>query len=293
MENEILKKVRKIEIKTRGLSNDIFAGKYHSAFKGRGMAFSEVRSYRIGDDVRDIDWNVTARNQEPYIKIYEEERELTMMLLIDVSASRMFGTQQMLKKNLVTEISAVLAFSAAQNNDKIGCIFFSDKIEKYVPPKKGRQHVLRIISDLLEFQPESKGTDIGMALQFFANVVKKRCTAFLMSDLMDVDIAQQKARFEDALKIAASKHDLVALRVYDKRETEIPNVGIVEMLDAESGRKAWVDTASRKVRKSYASHWNSTDTIIGSTLLKNRIDSVNIATDDDYVASLIRLFKMR
>ena len=293
MENEILKKVRKIEIKTRGLSNDIFAGKYHSAFKGRGMAFSEVRSYRVGDDIRDIDWNVTARSQEPYIKIYEEERELTMMLLVDVSASRMFGTRNMLKKNLVTEIAAVLAFSAAQNNDKIGCIFFSDRIEKYVPPKKGRQHVLRIISDLIEFQPESTGTDIGMALQFFANVMKKRCTAFLLSDLIDVDPETGKVRFEDALKIAGSKHDVVSLRIYDKRETELPDVGIVEMLDAETGRKAWVDTASRKVRRAYADHWRSNNTAITSTLLKNRIDNVDIATDDDYVASLIRLFKMR
>ena len=293
MENEILKKVRKIEIKTRGLSNDIFAGKYHSAFKGRGMAFSEVRSYRVGDDIRDIDWNVTARSQEPYIKIYEEERELTMMLLVDVSASRMFGTRNMLKKNLVTEIAAVLAFSAAQNNDKIGCIFFSDRIEKYVPPKKGRQHVLRIISDLIEFQPESTGTDIGMALQFFANVMKKRCTAFLLSDLIDVDPETGKVRFEDALKIAGSKHDVVSLRIYDKRETELPDVGIIEMLDAETGRKAWVDTASRKVRRAYADHWRSNNTAITSTLLKNRIDNVDIATDDDYVASLIRLFKMR
>lgn len=290
---EVIKKVRKIEIKTRGLSNDIFAGKYHSAFKGRGMAFSEVRGYRIGDDIRDIDWNVTARSREPHVKIYEEERELTMMLLIDVSASGMFGTNNMLKRNLMTEVAAVLAFSAAQNNDKIGCILFSDKIEKYVPPKKGRQHVLRIISDLLDFEPQSKGTDMGEALRFFANVVKKRCTAFLLSDFMDIDTKAGKPRYEDALKIAAGKHDLVGLRVYDQRETELPNVGIVELIDAETGRKAWVDTASRRVRKAYAEHWTTNNTIIGQSLTKNRVDSVNISTSDDYVMSLIRLFKMR
>lgn len=293
MDDNILKKVRKIEIKTRGLSNDIFAGKYHSAFKGRGMAFSEVRDYRPGDDVRDIDWNVTARNRQPYIKVYEEERELTMMLLVDVSASRMFGTRELLKKNLITEISAVLAFSAAQNNDKIGCIFFSDRIEKYVPPKKGRQYVLRIISDLIDFEPQGRGTDINGAMRFFSNVIKKRCTAFILSDFMDVDTDGGKVRFEEAIRIAASRHDIVGLRIYDHRETELPNVGIVELQDAESGRKIWVDTASVRTRKAYSDHWTSASELIGSTLTKCRIDSVDVATDDDYVAALIRLFKMR
>lgn len=296
-EEDILKKVRKIEIKTRGLSNDIFAGKYHSAFKGRGMAFSEVRDYRIGDDIRDIDWNVTARNRDPYIKVYEEERELTMMLLVDVSASRMFGTQGQLKKNLITEIAAVLAFSAAQNNDKIGCVFFSDRIEKYVPPKKGRQHVLRIISDLVDFTPEGKGTDINGALRFFTNVMKKRCTAFLLSDFMDLshDASGQSmaVNFEEGLKIAASRHDLVGLRIYDIREAVLPDVGIVEMQDAETGRKVWVDSASRKTRDSYARYWEVASAAIGHALTKCRIDSVNVATGEDYVAALLRLFKMR
>ena len=296
-EEDILKKVRKIEIKTRGLSNDIFAGKYHSAFKGRGMAFSEVRDYRIGDDIRDIDWNVTARNRAPYIKVYEEERELTMMLLVDVSASRMFGTQGQLKKNLITEIAAVLAFSAAQNNDKIGCIFFSDRIEKYVPPKKGRQHVLRIISDLVDFVPEGKGTDINGALRFFTNVMKKRCTAFLLSDFMDLSPnAADKSmgvNFEEGLKIAASRHDLVGLRIYDIREAELPNVGIVEVQDAETGKKVWVDSASAKTRDSYARYWDVASAAIGHALTKCRIDSVSVATGEDYVAALLRLFKMR
>lgn len=296
-EEDILRKVRKIEIKTRGLSNDIFAGKYHSAFKGRGMAFSEVRDYRIGDDIRDIDWNVTARNRKPYIKVYEEERELTMMLLVDVSASRMFGTQGQLKKNLITEIAAVLAFSAAQNNDKIGCIFFSDRIEKYVPPKKGRQHVLRIISDLVDFEPEGKGTDINGALRFFTNVMKKRCTAFLLTDFMDLsqDASDQTmaVNFEEGLKIASSRHDVVGLRIYDVRETALPDVGIIEVQDAETGRKVWVDSASKKTRDSYARYWEVASAAISHALTKCRIDSVNVATGEDYVAALLRLFKMR
>lgn len=296
-EEDILRKVRKIEIKTRGLSNDIFAGKYHSAFKGRGMAFSEVRDYRIGDDIRDIDWNVTARNRKPYIKVYEEERELTMMLLVDVSASRMFGTQGQLKKNLITEIAAVLAFSAAQNNDKIGCIFFSDRIEKYVPPKKGRQHVLRIISDLVDFEPEGKGTDINGALRFFTNVMKKRCTAFLLTDFMDLsrEASDQTmaVNFEEGLKIASSRHDVVGLRIYDIRETTLPDVGIIEVQDAETGRKMWVDSASAKTRDSYARYWETASAAIAHTLTKCRIDSVSVATGEDYVAALLRLFKMR
>lgn len=292
-EEDILRKVRKIEIKTRGLSNDIFAGKYHSAFKGRGMAFSEVRDYRIGDDIRDIDWNVTARNRKPYIKVYEEERELTMMLLVDVSASRMFGTQGQLKKNLITEIAAVLAFSAAQNNDKIGCIFFSDRIEKYIPPKKGRQHVLRIISDLVDFEPEGRGTDLNGALRFFTNVMKKRCTAFLLTDFMDLVPGAGGTRFEEGLKIASSRHDLVGLRIYDVRETALPDVGIVEMQDAETGRKVWVDTASRRTRDSYAAYWELASAAIARTLTKCRVDTVSVATGEDYVAALLRLFKMR
>ncbi len=292
-EEDILRKVRKIEIKTRGLSNDIFAGKYHSAFKGRGMAFSEVRDYRIGDDIRDIDWNVTARNRKPYIKVYEEERELTMMLLVDVSASRMFGTQGQLKKNLITEIAAVLAFSAAQNNDKIGCIFFSDRIEKYIPPKKGRQHVLRIISDLVDFEPEGRGTDLNGALRFFTNVMKKHCTAFLLTDFMDLVPGAGGTRFEEGLKIASSRHDLVGLRIYDVRETALPDVGIVEMQDAETGRKVWVDTASRRTRDSYAAYWELASAAIARTLTKCRVDTVSVATGEDYVAALLRLFKMR
>lgn len=291
MSDDIIKKVRKIEIKTRGLSNDIFAGRYHSAFKGRGMAFSEVRDYRVGDDIRDIDWNVTARSGNAHIKVYEEERELTLMLLVDVSGSRMFGTREMLKRNLATEMAAVLAFSAAQNNDKIGCIFFSDQIEKYVPPKKGKQHVLRIISDLVDFEPQSRGTDLGQALKFFANVIKKRCTAFIISDFMD--IRDGKASFEDALKIARSKHDIVGLRLYDQRETELPNVGIIELRDAETGAKAWVDTASARVRNQYADHWKTQNATINNTLTKSRIDNVSVATDEDYVIALMRLFKMR
>ncbi|MFI3298820.1 MAG: DUF58 domain-containing protein [Rikenellaceae bacterium] len=291
MENDILKKVRRVEIKTRGLSREIFAGKYHTAFKGRGMAFSEVREYRQGDDVRDIDWNVTARARSPYIKLYEEERELTMMLLIDVSGSGAFGTQTMYKRQLATEIAAVIAFSAASNNDKVGAIFFTDKVEKYVPPKKGRQHVLRIISDLIDFKPENKGTDIGSALQFFAGVQKKRSTAFILSDFIDGG----KLATTDSyiLSIAASKHDLVALRLYDKREEELPNVGIVELRDAETGKKEWVDTSSKRTRREYAENYRQLCEAITKTLSSKKIDNIAIATDEDYVMSLIKLFKMR
>ena len=240
-ENDILKRVRKIEIKTRGLSNEIFAGKYHTAFRGRGMSFSEVREYRAGDDVRDIDWNVTARSRTPHIKVYEEERELTMMLLVDVSGSRMFGTTDRLKKNLQTEIAAVLAFSASENNDKVGCIFFSDRIEKFIPPKKGRSHILAIIRELVGFEPQSRGTRISEALRFLTNVTKKHCTAFLLSDFLDP--GKDRTALEDALKIASGKHDLVGIRVSDPREAELPDVGIIEMKDAETGRKAWLDTS--------------------------------------------------
>ena len=289
--SDILKQVRRIEIKTRGLSNDIFAGKYHSAFKGRGMAFSEVREYRVGDDVRDIDWNVTARSRQPHIKIYEEERELTMMLLIDVSGSRMFGTTEKLKKNTITEIAAVLAFSAAQNNDKVGCIFFSDRVEKFIPPKKGRAHVLMIIKELISFMPENNGTDISEGLRYLTNILKKRSTAFVLSDFMDT--ADGRARFEDALKIASGKHDVVGIRVYDRREQQLPDVGILELKDAETGEKVWVDTASRAVRDAYARNWEQTSALIDSSLKRCRVDNVKIATGEDYVTSLMKLFKRR
>ena len=289
--SDILKQVRRIEIKTRGLSNDIFAGKYHSAFKGRGMAFSEVREYRVGDDVRDIDWNVTARSRQPHIKIYEEERELTMMLLIDVSGSRMFGTTEKLKKNTITAIAAVLAFSAAQNNDKVGCIFFSDRVEKFIPPKKGRAHVLMIIKELISFMPENNGTDISEGLRYLTNILKKRSTAFVLSDFMDT--ADGRARFEDALKIASGKHDMVGIRVYDRREQQLPDVGILELKDAETGEKVWVDTASRAVRDAYARNWEQTSALIDSSLKRCRVDNVKIATGEDYVTSLMKLFKRR
>lgn len=292
-DNDILKKVRKIEIKTRGLSNQMFAGKYHSAFKGRGMSFSEVRGYRVGDDVRDIDWNVTARTGEPYIKTYEEERELTMMLLIDVSGSRIFGSSDNLKKNIMTEIAAILAFSASSNNDKIGCIFFSDKIEKYIPPKKGRQHILLIIRELLEFTPQSKKTNIGVALEFLTNILKKRSTAFLISDFMDVDMQAKKSHFEDALKIASKKHDIVGIKVFDKRDHEIPDVGIIEFHDAESGENIWIDSSSAKVRNDYANYAKESNFLIDNTLMRYRIDNVAVSTADDYVKALIKLFKQR
>ena len=290
-ENDILKRVRKIEIKTRGLSNEIFAGKYHTAFRGRGMSFSEVREYRAGDDVRDIDWNVTARSRTPHIKVYEEERELTMMLLVDVSGSRMFGTTDRLKKNLQTEIAAVLAFSASENNDKVGCIFFSDRIEKFIPPKKGRSHILTIIRELVGFRPESRGTKLSEPIRFLTNVNKKRCTTFILSDFMDS--SGDREALDDALKIARGKHDLVGIRVCDPREAELPDVGIVELRDAETGRKVWVDTSSRAVREHYAATWRRRSDEIDATLKHNRIDSVLIPTDGDYVAELIKLFRQR
>ena len=248
--SEILKKVRRIEIKTRGLSRNIFSGHYHSAFKGRGMAFSEVREYQYGDDIRNIDWNVTARFQKPYLKIFDEERELMVMLLIDVSGSNEFGTQGAFKEDLMTEIAAVLAFSAIQNNDKVGVIFFSDKIEKFIPPKKGTTHILRIIRELIDFKPESQGTDISEALRFLTNAIKKRCTAFIISDFMD-------HAFEQAIKIASGKHDLVAIRVYDKRETELPPIGMIEVFDKESEGRTWVDTSSKKVRDNFSLWWKN------------------------------------
>lgn len=290
-ENDILRRVRKIEIKTRGLSNEIFAGKYHTAFRGRGMSFSEVREYRMGDDVRDIDWNVTARSRKPHIKIYEEERELTMMLVVDVSGSRMFGSGERLKKSIITEIAAVLAFSAAQNNDKVGCILFSDRVEKFIPPKKGRSHILMIIRELIGFEPVSRGTRLSEPVRFLTNVNKKRCTTFILSDFMDS--SSDRAALDDALKIAGGRHDLVAVRVTDPREAEMPDVGIVELRDAESGRKVWVDTSSARVREHYASVWRERSEAIAETLRRNRIDTAEVSTDGDYVTELIKLFKQR
>ena len=291
VENDILKRVRKIEIKTRGLSNEIFAGKYHTAFRGRGMSFSEVREYRAGDDVRDIDWNVTARSRKPHIKVYEEERELTMMLVVDVSGSRMFGSNELLKKNVITEIGAVLAFSAAQNNDKVGCIFFSDRVEKFIPPKKGRQHILMIIRELVGFKPEGRGTSLSEPLRFLAAVSKKRTTAFLLSDFMDSEA--DAVAFEEALKITSGRHDLVGIRVYDQREQELPDVGILELEDAETGKKVWIDSSSRRVREAYANDWARRNQRIETVLKQNRIDTATVATDEDYVKALIKLFKQR
>ena len=289
--SEILKQVRKIEIKTRGLSSDIFAGHYHSAFKGRGMAFSEVREYRVGDDVRDIDWNVTARSNKPHIKVYEEERELTMMLLVDVSGSRGFGSTEKIKKNLLTEIAAVLAFSASETGDKVGCILFSDRIEKFIPPKKGRSHILMIIRELIEFTPESRGTSLAEPVRYLTGALKKRCTAFLISDFLTTPT--DTTAFEESLRIASSKHDIVSIRIYDPREAELPDVGIIEMKDAESGAGVWVDTSSRRVRESYAEAWKERSEEMERLLRRCRVDVATVATDEDYVKSLIKLFKRR
>ncbi len=291
--SELLKKVRKIEIKTRGLSRNIFAGEYHSAFKGRGMSFSEVREYQYGDDIRNIDWNVTARFNHPYIKIYEEERELTVMLLVDISNSRVFGTEMQLKKNLITEISAVLSFSAIQNNDKIGMIMFSDKIEKFIPPKKGRKHILRIIRELIEFTPDSSGTNISEALKYLTNAIKKRCTAFLISDFFDQDNESYQLNYEEALRVANNKHDVIGLQIYDKRETELPTVGVINMKDAETGETIWVDSSSRAVRENYKEWWKRTNQNIKTAFTQAGVDYVAIATGQDYVKPLINLFKRR
>ena len=289
--SDILRQVRKIEIKTRGLSNDIFAGHYHSAFKGRGMAFSEVREYRVGDDVRDIDWNVTARSRSPHIKVYEEERELTLMLLVDVSGSRMFGTADKLKKNVITEIAAVLAFSDTENNDKLGCILFSDRIEKFIPPKKGRSHILMIIRELIEFVPQHGGTALSEPFRYLTNVLKKRCTAFVLSDFMEPE--EDRKRFEDALKIASGKHDIVGIRVYDRRDAELPDVGIMEVQDAETGRKMWIDTSLAALRDHYRGEWERLSRETASVLNRSRVDNVSVATDEDYVKALIKLFNRR
>lgn len=283
---ELLKKVRQIEIKTRGLSNHIFAGEYHSAFKGRGMTFAEVREYQYGDDIRNIDWNVTARFNHPYIKVFEEEREMTVMLLIDVSGSREFGTNVRTKKELITEMAATLAFSTIQNNDKIGVIFFSDKIEKFIPPQKGRKHVLYIIRELIDFEPESKLTDINEALRYFTNAIKKRSTAFLISDFID-------ANFADALTIASRKHDLVALQVYDALEADLPSVGLMKLCDAETGQERWVDSSDARLRMAYKNHWNESQLRLEKLFQKNNVDSVSVSTSDDFVKSLMKLFKLR
>ena len=283
---DLLKRVRQIEIKSRGLSNNIFAGEYHSAFKGRGMTFSEVREYQYGDDIRNIDWNVTARFNHPYVKVFEEERELTVVLLIDVSGSRDFGTSFKYKKNIITEIAAVLAFSAIQNNDKIGVIFFSDKIEKFITPQKGRKHILHIIRQLISFTPENKTTNIGEALRYLTNAIKKRCTAFIISDFIDDE-------FENPLKIANQKHDVVALKVYDKRETEMPPVGLVKMKDAETGHYSWIDTSNSSVRKAFSKWWKENDENTQAIFRKCGIDNTSIRTDEDYVKSLMYLFKKR
>ena len=285
--SEIIKKVRKIEIKTRGLSSNIFAGQYHSAFKGRGMAFSEVREYQYGDDVRDIDWNVTARFHKPYVKVFEEERELTVMLLIDVSGSQNFGTQHQMKRDMVTEIAATLAFSAIQNNDKIGVIFFSDKIEKYIPPKKGRKHILYIIREMLDFHADSLHTDVGQAIEFLTSVSKRRCTAFLLSDFyVRQDFLQQ-------LTIANRKHDVVAIQVYDKRGRDLPDVGLMKVVDAETGFEQYIDTSSKKMREAYRRYWENRQNGLKETFAKSNVDSVTIATDEDFVKALLGLFKQR
>ena len=285
--SEILKKVRKIEIKARGLSSNVFAGQYHSAFKGRGMAFSEVREYQYGDDVRDIDWNVTARFHRPYIKVFEEERELTVMLMIDVSGSLDFGTQRQMKRDMVTEIAATIAFSAIQNNDKIGVVFFSDRIEKYVPPKKGRKHILYIIREMLDFQPQSHRTDIKQALEFLTSVAKRRCTAFVLSDFYDTQ------DFLQPLQIANRKHDVVALQVYDIRAKELPNVGLIRVVDAETGYEQYIDTSSRQLRQAHERYWRNAQEKLIDTMSKSNVDLVSIATNDDYVKSLLMLFKRR
>ncbi|HRU63862.1 MAG TPA: DUF58 domain-containing protein [Paludibacteraceae bacterium] len=284
--SEIIKKVRRIEIKSRGLSQNIFAGAYHSVFKGRGMTFSEVREYQYGDDIRNIDWNVTARFAHPYVKIFEEERELTVMLLIDVSGSSEFGSISRMKKDIITEIAATLAFSTIQNHDKIGVIFFSDKIEKFIPPKKGRKHVLYIIRELVDFEPESNKTNIAAALRYFTNAIKKRSTAFLISDFIDED-------FENELTIANRKHDVIALQIYDIRETEIPNVGLIKLKDAETGDRIWLDASDKNLRTFYKHKWEENQLKLERTFTKAKVDAVSISTSDDYVKALLKLFRMR
>nr|AIF26535.1 hypothetical protein [uncultured bacterium fosmid pJB42G5] len=290
--NDLLKKVRKIEIRTRALSHQVFAGEYHSAFKGKGMTFSEVREYQWGDDVRNMDWNVTARLNAPYVKVFEEEREMTVMLLIDVSRSGLFGTSSVNKRDLTAEIAAVLSFSAIINNDKVGALLFSDKVEKFIPPKKGRSHLLHIIREVVEYQPESDGTDVGEALRYLTNAIKKKCTAFVLSDLIDVD-SSCNPRYEDALKVAVNRHDISMIQVYDPREREIPDVGLVNVKDSETGCSAWVNTSSAKMRRSYAQWFEDVEKTTSKLLMKYSIDSVRIGTDQDYVKGLMTFFQKR
>ena len=290
--NDLLKKVRKIEIKTRALSHQIFAGEYHSAFKGRGMAFSEVREYQYGDDVRNMDWNVTARLRSPYVKVFEEERELTVVLLVDVSRSRLFGTAGNSRKDVLAEIAAILSFSAILNNDKVGALFFSDKVEKFIPPKKGRSHLLHIIREIIEFEPTTDGTDISEALRYLTNAIKKKCTAFLLSDMIDVN-NDGTPRYEEALKVAVNRHDLSVIEVYDPRERNIPDVGLVHIKDAETGKAAWVNTSDRKMRRAYADWFKNVEQTSSRLFMKYNVDKVSIAVDDDYVKGLMTLFKSR
>ena len=290
--NDLLKKVRKIEIKTRALSHQIFAGEYHSAFKGRGMAFSEVREYQYGDDVRNMDWNVTARLRSPYVKVFEEERELTVVLLVDVSRSRLFGTTGSTRKDMLAEIAAVLSFSAIINNDKVGALFFSDKVEKFIPPKKGRTHLLHIIREIIEFEPASDGTDISEALRYLTNAIKKKCAAFLLSDMLDVD-QDGNPRYEDALKVAVNRHDLSVIEVYDPRERSLPDVGLVNIKDSETGEYAWVDTSSRKMRTAYEEWFRNVEQTSSRLFMKYNVDKVAISLGEDYVKGLMTLFKNR
>ncbi len=285
--NELLKKIRKIEIKTRGLSSNIFAGEYHSAFKGRGMTFSEVREYQYGDDIRDIDWNVTARIGHPYVKVYEEEREMTVMLLVDVSRSRLFGAVGEEKREMIAEIAATIAFSAISNNDKIGMLFFSDKIEKFISPKKGKKHILFLIRELLDFTPENPGTDIGVALRYFTDAQKKRSTTFLISDFID------SHDFSRPLSIAARKHDLIAVQVYDRRDASLPDVGMMRVADLETGADRWIDTSNKKVRRAYDRWWYDRQQAMTEAMQRSRVDIASVSTDEDYVKSLMALFRMR
>jgi uncharacterized protein (DUF58 family) len=283
---ELIRKVRKIEIRTRGLSKQLFSGEYHSAFKGKGMAFSEVREYQFGDEIRTIDWNVTARFNHPYVKVFEEERELTVMLLVDMSDSESFGTKIQFKKDLITELCAVLAFSAIQNNDKIGVIFFTDKIEKFIPPKKGRTHILRIIRELIYFKPENKGTNIAEALRYFTNVVKKRSIAFILSDFLNKN-------FEEPLKIAGSKHDTIAVQIYDERESELPDIGLMNVVDSETGKQIWVDSSNPTVRNNYKTWWNNRQEELKTLFIRNKVDLIKLRTDESYVQPLMTFFKQR
>lgn len=284
---ELLKRIKKIEIKTRGLSSNIFAGEYHSAFKGRGMTFSEVREYQYGDDIRDIDWNVTARHNRPFVKVYEEEREMTVMLLVDVSRSRLFGAVGPEKREMIAEIAATIAFSAIQNNDKIGMIFFSDKIEKFIPPKKGKRHILFLIRELLNFEPNSSGTDIAVALRYFTDALKKRCTTFLLSDFID------EHDYSKALSIASGKHDVIAVQIYDKRDAQLPDVGLMRVTDLETGADRWIDTSSKRVRDAMGRWWYDRQQAMTQTMRKSRVDFTSVSTDEDYVRALMALFRQR